>query len=274
MTLQRRLAQFWVLALVATFVSLSVASSSASPSVSGPCSRPVANRLLKQLHLGPNWPEPNPAAQVLCGAFTGPGSQAMAVTFRLGVCMPALGWGVFRVVGGTWRLVMTQNGYSTLAAVGADIRETAPIYRPGDRRCFPSGGTHDRIWHWNGSRFVHSAWTVAKTVHIAQFLSPDHKIWCSIEDSPQVDAWCATMAPVRRAIVRRSGDVTICNRTAADPCLQNWNSAAPVLRYGQNDALYGFSCASKQQGITCTVIAGAGKGKGFLINTSGVTKVG
>jgi len=169
---------------------------------------------------------------------------------------------------------MTQNGYSTLAAVGADIRETAPIYRPGDRRCFPSGGTHDRIWHWNGSRFVHSAWTVAKTVHIAQFLSPDHKIWCSIEDSPQVDAWCATMAPVRRAIVRRSGDVTICNRTAADPCLQNWNSAAPVLRYGQNDALYGFSCASKQQGITCTVIAGAGKGKGFLINTSGVTKVG
>ena len=58
------------------------------------------------------------------------------------------------------------------------------------------------------------------------------------------------------------------------PLPSDWNSAAPVLRYGQNDALYGFSCASKQQGITCTVIAGAGKGKGFLINTSGVTKVG
>jgi hypothetical protein len=130
----------------------------AGPTVSGPCSRAVANRLLKQLHLGPNWPEPNPAAQVLCGAFTGPRSKAMAVTFTLGVCMPTLGWGVFRLTAGKWKLVMTQNGYSTLAAVGTDIRETAPIYRQGDGRCFPSGGRHARIWHWNGARFIASAW--------------------------------------------------------------------------------------------------------------------
>ena len=33
-------------------------------------------------------------------------------------------------------------------------RETVSIYRDGDPRCCPSGGTKTRVWHWNGSRFV------------------------------------------------------------------------------------------------------------------------
>jgi hypothetical protein len=74
--------------------------------------------------------------------------------------------------------------------------------------------------------------------------------------------------------VKPSGAVTVCNGTSPGDCLQNWDDHATVLRYGQRSDLYGYRCASEKNGITCTVIAGAGKGKGFLINAAGVTKVG
>jgi hypothetical protein len=116
-------------------------------SATGACSKAVADQLLKQYQVGPNWPGRHPAGQVLCGAFTGPQSKAMAVSYALGVCMPYLGWGVFRFTGGRWRLVMTHDsGYVTLAAVGSDIGETVPVYLPGDGRCFPNGGTESRRW--------------------------------------------------------------------------------------------------------------------------------
>jgi hypothetical protein len=256
----------------------------AGPTVSGPCSRAVANRLLKQLHLGPNWPEPNPAAQVLCGAFTGPRSRAMAVTFRLGICMPTLGWGVFRLTAGKWKLVMTQNGYSTLAAVGTDIRETAPIYRQGDGRCFPSGGTRARVWHWNGTRLVAGPWKVTstgpKTVHLDTFNSPDRKVGCSVTSLPDM-VWCSTNPPgshLHYADLHRNGAVRLCDASPTDTCLQNAITHATVLRVGQQNERRGFRCISEQKGITCTVIAGTGKGKGkgkgFLINSAGVKRVG
>jgi hypothetical protein len=170
---------------------------------------------------------------------------------------------------------MTQNGYSTLAAVGADIRETTPIYRPGDGRCFPSGGTRDRIWRWNGRRFTHSTWMPSKTVHLDDFLSPDRKVWCRIYKPPPVyEAWCVTMNPEHSGTVKRNGDVTICSGPGPGDCTQNWDKRAPILRYGQQNELNGFRCTSETKGITCTVIAGTGKGKGFLINSAGVKRVG
>ena len=108
-------------------------------------------------------------------------------------------------------------------------------------------------------------------VHLGSFLSPDRKVWCRIiKDATENDAWCGIKPTAALATVTPSGGVTVCNAY----CLQNWDDKAPVLGYGHRSELNGFRCASAQNGITCTVIAGVGQGKGFLINTSGITKVG
>lgn len=108
-------------------------------------------------------------------------------------------------------------------------------------------------------------------VHLNDFNSPDRKIWCEILKDPSGNyAWCGTQAPSRLATVKADGSVTVCN----GDCLQNWSTTATVLAYGHRSELNGFRCASEKNGITCTVIAGAGKGKGFLINASGITEVG
>jgi hypothetical protein len=108
-------------------------------------------------------------------------------------------------------------------------------------------------------------------VHLDSFLSPDRKVWCRIiKDATENDAWCGTKTAASLATVKPDGTVTICN----NGCLQNWDDKAPVLGYGHRSELNAFSCSSEQKGITCTVSAGAGKGKGFSINVSGITQVG
>lgn len=57
-------------------------------------------------------------------------------------------------------------------------------------------------------------------------------------------------------------------------CFQNWNKNAPILRYGQSDLYDGIRCTSTPNGITCTVVAGTGKGKGFRINKDEAVEVG
>ena len=58
-------------------------------------------------------------------------------------------------------------------------------------------------------------------------------------------------------------------------CLQNWDDSAAVLAVGREVQYNGFRCTSVAQGITCTVVSGAGAGKGFEITPAGdVTRVG
>jgi hypothetical protein len=54
------------------------------------------------------------------------------------------------------------------------------------------------------------------------------------------------------------------------------DAAGPVLEYGQQDSDGGFLCDSSVKGISCRVVlrSAAGYGKGFLISTSGVTRIG
>ena len=54
----------------------------------------------------------------------------------------------------------------------------------------------------------------------------------------------------------------------------NWDVDSPVLRVGEQNFVDGVLCKSQTTGITCTLTAGAGKGKGFLINSTSVTRVG
>jgi len=109
-------------------------------------------------------------------------------------------------------------------------------------------------------------------VNLENFLSPDRKIWCHIvTDGTEDDVFCANKSPVGLARLNRNGALAFCNGTSGDICFQNWDSSAPVLRYGQQSELNGFRCVSERKGITCTLIQ---SGKGFLINRDGVSRIG
>jgi hypothetical protein len=159
------------------------------------------------------------------------------------------------------------------------LRVAKRFFLRGEGRCNPSGGSHSRLWRWDGSRRVAGPWTqvsaAPRTVHLDNFLSQDRKVWCRIfKDSTQDEAWCVTMSPQHSGSVRRNGTVRLCKGPGPGTCTQNWDTGAPVLRHGQLSELYGYRCSSATKGITCTVITGAGKGKGFLINRATVRRVG
>jgi hypothetical protein len=263
--------------------SASKVATSGSTTASGQCSRTTALQVMTRYHLVAEPTSRRPIGQVLCGAFAGPGSRAMAASSTEPTCLPFAGWGVFRYSSGGWRLIPGGRHPNILnlgiARSGNNIVEKATIRYPGETICLASG-VRARVWHWNGSRLVAGPWMVIstgpKTVQLDNFLSPDRKVWCTIfKDSVEDRAWCVVSPGTNppsdhSAEVHANGEVKLCKGS----CTQNWDKRAPVLRYGQQSELYGYRCTSERKGITCTVIAGAGKGKGFLINTGGVTRVG
>ena len=117
------------------------------------------------------------------------------------------------------------------------------------------------------------------TLHLREFLSPDREVWCT-------GRTCGTYLepPTRSAEIDSNGTVTICSvpqlvyppggHVPEGCALQNWNADAPILKYGQRTEQYGLRCTSATNGITCTVVAGAGKGKGFRIDASEAVEVG
>jgi hypothetical protein len=96
--------------------------------------------------------------QVLCGPFAGPRSRIMVASYFGPGNSGVVDWAVFRAAGDLWQLVLTRHEGVRLAAVRSDFEEIMSVYRSGDPRCCPSGGTRSRVWRWNGSRFVASAW--------------------------------------------------------------------------------------------------------------------
>jgi hypothetical protein len=94
------------------------------------CSAATARQLVDRFQLN-SFGLPNPVSQFLCGAFTGPGSEAMAITIKAPTCWPVQQWAVASVSGGQWRLVLNQPAYliPPLQAVGSDIREETAVSR-------------------------------------------------------------------------------------------------------------------------------------------------
>lgn len=126
---------------------------------------------------------------------------------------------------------------------------------------------------------IGSGWELAGQDQ-TDFLSPDQKVWCEF-GSPQ--SFCATgrpgpvTTPQRSATLDRSGQVTHCDvpvPSLGAACIQNWDSSAPILKVGQQTEADSVLCKSKTNGITCTLASGSGKGKGFLINSTSVRRVG
>jgi hypothetical protein len=240
------------------------------------CSKATATPLVNEHQLNA-FLLPDPVVQVLCGPFTGAGSQAMAVTIGASTCWGVQRWAVFRFDGANWQLVLNEPAFLySLVAVGNDLKETTPVFRSGDPRCVPSGGKRSRTWHWDGSRFVAGAWKqisgAARTT--ATFKSPGRNISCEIHDGdPKLGSsvYCQSFAHAHSVSMGLNGRLRICRSKGANHCVGDPGERTPILGYGKHVTLGHFRCLSAKAGVTCTVIK---TGKGFRINRTGVQRVG
>jgi hypothetical protein len=244
------------------------ATSRVTSTDSGQCSKPEAIDAVKRLGLS-DVSATYPVFTVLCGAFTGTGSQDMVVSIAGLENVGMLYWAVFRWSGSNWQLVMKQRHVATLTTAGSDIRETQSIYRDSDPRCCPSGGTKTRVWHWSGSRFLAGAWEQKQTTDA--FFSPSRNIFCWMDDDGQkVGVGCQTWNPPQRLVkMGAEGGLKIRSVPASQcGCVPD---GPRTLAYGKQVTVGRYRCESQQMGMRCTVIR---SGKGFLINRDGVTRVG
>jgi hypothetical protein len=264
-----------VLAVVAVLGAAGVSTAAGShvrSSQTAACSKATASKAMTRYRIGvvPGQPR-TPVYQVLCGAFLGPGTRAMVGSIAIPSCGGSVGWAVFRYANGSWQLVKRVKHGAFLDAVGSDIRETLGVLAPGDAHCFPSSVRY-HFWHWNGHRLVAGPWSRALSYN--PVVSPDGNLYCSfsIVTYPNVEAHCASVSPVHTARLLLDGTVTTCDGSSS--CLNDVDRArAHVVPYGQTDEWNDFHCLSESKGMTCTVIGGKAAGKGFVINSSGVTRV-
>jgi len=264
-------------------VSKPVAASPPASTASGRCSKAEATAVAKRLHLGNADSLSNPVFQVLCGAFLGPGSRAMVASLSIPSCGRTAGWVVLRWTGGAWQLVLTRNNGADLAAVGSDIRETMFVLRPGDAHCFPTGGTRARTWHWNGVRFVASAWkqvapgkatAPAGAATGGYFKTPSGNIQCGYVST---GVYCGIKSglnpppPSRGPGCSRSNRVSLgaTGRTHTGRSIcpgEDEGDAGPfagegvarVLGYGTTWSGGGVRCTSAATGLTCRNRSGHG----------------
>jgi hypothetical protein len=215
----------------------------------------------------------DPVGKVLCGSFTGPGSQTMVVSLWGPGNTGFIDWVVFRWAGDAWQFVMKEPAGASITAAGSDIRQTLPIYRASDSRCCPTGGTKTRIWHWDGSRFLAGPWKqVTKgDLETRDFYSPSKNIYCWLGDSSQLrGASCLSRKSPQSVRMDANGGLKICHGRRCLGC-----GCAPegvsTLRYGRQITVGRFRCRSQQSGVTCTVIQ---SGRGFFISRTDIRRVG
>jgi hypothetical protein len=286
------LAAFAVALMMVFVVSASAARvdpSAGARIAAADCSKTTATQLINDNDLN-GFLLPNPVVQLLCGPFTGPGSQAMVATIGAATCWSPQSWAVFSFDGSSWKLVHFQPAFllSLVVVNGTDLRETTPIFRSGDPRCLPSGGSHARVWHWDGSRLAAGAYkrvskgkTKAKakakaTRTVATFYSPSRNISCEMNDGRAgVGSYVSCQSWKRPQSVKMGldGRAKVCHdaSTTTSHCLGNPGEHTPVLGYGRHISLRHFRCSSAQAGVTCTVIK---TGKGFRISRTDVKRIG
>ena len=123
------------------------------------------------------------------------------------------------------------------------------------------------------------------TLHLTNFMSPDRKVWCQIY-SFGTDCGTEPDPPTHAAELKPNGKVSLCLVLRTEypegskvplTCFQNWplpSDHVPVLEIGKTTQDSGFRCTSSAEGMTCTDVAGAGKGHGFRINKDEGVEVG
>lgn len=255
-----------------------VAAAGGTSGASGDCSKAAALEVAARFDLAdPSLPlGQDQIAKVFCGAFVGPGSQAMVVAFTPGTC-GINGWAVFSFTGGDWQLVgPPHRGWIfAVAAVGSDIRETAPV-PTGKFQCpLTNGKPRSRIWHWDGTRLVAGPWKQvmpATPVRSAVFRTPSRNIICSLGDSSDyLGVICSSFKAPLRVKMDAGGRLKICHGRRCVVGCGCVPEGISTLGYGKQITVGRFRCRSQRSGVTCTVIR---SGKGFLISRTGVRRVG
>jgi hypothetical protein len=252
-------------------------TSPASQAAGADCSRAAALPAVERLRLSDM---ATAVGKVLCGSFTGPGSQTMVVSLGGQGSSGMLDWVVFRWDGTAWQFVMKQHRSAVLTAAGADIRETVSIFRPGDPRCCPSGGKKTRLWHWDGTRLIAGPWqqsesgaATARRVSV-YFFSPSRNISCQMGDDRKraYGVYCQSNNRPGSVGMGIDGSLRICHGRG---CVGNPGEGdvppPTVLGYGRHVTVGRFRCLSQVSGVTCTVIR---SGKGFTISRAGIRRVG
>jgi hypothetical protein len=277
-------------AALASAVVAGVFASAGGSTVSAECSRAAALRVGKPYF----WDAKYTVAQLLCGQFTGPGSDAMVVAFAAPTCWPLQGWAVFAFSGGDWRRVLLRRGVFVypLKAVGGDIRETEPVRRAGDARCTPSGGRRSRTWQWDGSRLVAASWKQTQRPAapprpsaptkgipgVGYFKSPSGNIVCAhakgsagvvvecgihsgLKPKPPYNASCRASGldhNADRISLAATGRTPYPRACSGDAGPFVGQSIARVLAYGKTWSRAGISCRSAFTGMTCRNRSGHG----------------
>lgn len=127
---------------ISSAVSAHVLGTSASPLAAvatADCSKAAATEIVLRLQLNDPEVAAKPVYKVLCGSFTGSGSETMVLSISGPGSTGMLDWVVFRWTGDTWQLLMKQHQAAVLTAAGSDIRETVSIFR--DPRASPRSAT-------------------------------------------------------------------------------------------------------------------------------------
>jgi hypothetical protein len=277
-------AGFALLAAIAVVLVAQPASANRSAVSAGNCSRAAADQAILAAHREANPGDKHPAAQVLCNVpVFGAGVDAMVASVRIPSCGRTGDWLVWRFDSGKWQQVFESLNGADLVAVGAGIKETQFVLRPGDAHCFPTGGTRSRVWHWNGTKMVSGAWRYSKPAakrgtkpsKLFYFVSPSRNIYCATGDEDI--AYCSSRSPRQWVELRLNGRMRSCVRPGCYHGSPPKVSGVAVLAYGRINEQGGFRCKSQMSGMTCTIILRGSHfayGKGFKISRSGVARVG
>jgi hypothetical protein len=251
------------------------------------CSEAEAQTLARKYRLGDSTYN-YPVGPVLCGAFTGPQSNAIAFSFHYYGCIPTSGFAVFHFDAGDWQLVLKRPDVAvSLFAAGPDIRETVAVFRKGDSRCVWTGGTRARVWHWDGQQLVPSAWKQLTPPKKKQqtppgggFKTPSGNIFCNYAygydaAAPVPFLYCGIKSGIKppaprkgpqctRALwpeIRRTGRAFWVGSTCPghdEPQGPVVELARTVLRYGKSWSWNGMRCSSAFAGLTCRNQSGHG----------------
>jgi hypothetical protein len=253
------------------------------------CSRATALEVGRPYAFDPARPA---VSLVACGAFLGPGSEAMVVTFGSPTCWPVQSWAVFGLRDGTWRLVKRIASYlhPPLVITGTSIRETTAVHRAGDPRCLPSGGRRARTWRWNGTDFVAGPWTTvtpgarprppAVPGFSGFFKTPSRNIVCGygfgsavprpfvscriksglVSPSTSRGPSCFPAVDIGlNATGRAKTGRSVCRgEPEGDAGVAAYEALARVLGYGATWSGGGFRCTSAVAGLTCRNRSGNG----------------
>jgi hypothetical protein len=243
------------------------------------CSRATAQQLATRFAPGGREAS-HEVAQVLCGAFAGPGSQAIAVTFHYPGCIPLSHWAVFVRQAGGWQLVLARDEVGArLGRAGSGIRVSWDVFRAGDPHCLPSGGERTRVWRWDGQRFAGGPTVETRPPtgagpgggsHV-RFSSPSGNLLCSMSDDARaVEADCQSFRAPQSVRLFADGGLSVCHG-AGCPGNPGEGDVFPRLAYGRHLTVGRFRCDSLTSGVRCVVV---GSGKGFVIDSRAITRIG